>query len=117
MADETTTAAREISNASQQQRTASAEVVGAMSEVAVRALGRIGEPSVAPALLDTLEGARAVPAQTVVGALLRIGTAAAPAIASRSATLTLMRATLSLCAATAAEVTMFRLPKPKLPGR
>ena len=34
MADETTTAAREISNASQQQRTASANMVGAMSEVA-----------------------------------------------------------------------------------
>ncbi len=34
MADETTTSAREISNASQQQRTASAEMVGAMSDVA-----------------------------------------------------------------------------------
>jgi len=46
--------------------------------VAVRALGRIGDPAVAPALIGTLAGARTVPAQSVIQAVLRLGTGAAP---------------------------------------
>ncbi|GAA3383743.1 HEAT repeat domain-containing protein [Cryptosporangium minutisporangium] len=46
--------------------------------VAVRALGRIGDPTVAPALIDTLDGSRPVPAQSVIQALLRLGPGVAP---------------------------------------
>jgi HEAT repeat protein len=51
-------------------------------QVAARALGSIGEPAAAPALLDVLDSDRTVPAQTVAQALLRIGVAATPTLVS-----------------------------------
>jgi len=45
---------------------------------AVRALGRIGDPSVVPALLSALQPPRSVPRRIVAQALLRIGAAATP---------------------------------------
>jgi len=45
---------------------------------AVRALGRIGGPSVVPALLSALQPPRSVPRRIVAQALLRIGAAATP---------------------------------------
>lgn len=50
--------------------------------VAVRALGRIGDPSVAPALLGTLYGPHAVPPSVVVLALTALGPGARRLIAA-----------------------------------
>jgi HEAT repeat protein len=48
--------------------------------VAVRALGRLGDPDVAEALLDALTGSRPAPSHLVAHALVGLGPAAAPAL-------------------------------------
>lgn len=47
---------------------------------AVRALGRLGDPAVVEPLLDTVSGARTVPAAIVAQSALRVGPAAIPAL-------------------------------------
>jgi HEAT repeat protein len=46
----------------------------------VRALGRLGDPAVVPALLDTVHAKRSVPAAIVAQSALRIGPSAIPAL-------------------------------------
>ncbi|GAA2526774.1 HEAT repeat domain-containing protein [Pilimelia columellifera] len=48
--------------------------------VAIRALGHVGDPRAAPALLDTLAGDRSVPAHLVAQSLTQLGPDAVPAL-------------------------------------